>query len=72
MRSDGLGSQIVSETTGMDYSPVWSPNGRRIAFYSKGPVPYGHDPQPGLWVSNPDGGHHRIVLEKREILDVDW
>jgi len=72
MRSDGLGSQIVSETTGMDYSPVWSPNGRRIAFYSEGPFPYGHDPQPGLWVSNPDGGHHRLILEKREILDVDW
>ena len=72
MRRNGHSSQVVAETTGMDDSPVWSPKGRLIAFYSDGPDLYGDDPRPGLWVSAADGGHHRMILERREVLDIDW
>jgi hypothetical protein len=47
----------------MDYSPVWSPSGRLMAFYSEGAHPYGDDPRPGLWIAESDGGHRRILLE---------
>ncbi len=72
MRRNGVASQIVAEPAGMDYSPAWSPSGRQIAFYSEGPDPYGDDPRPGLWVSAADGGHHRMVFEKREVQGIDW
>lgn len=72
VRPDGLARQIVMETPGVEYSPAWSPRGRRVALYSEGPNPYGLDPRPGLWLVNPDGGSPRLVLEDREIVDVDW
>lgn len=64
--------QVLWDWPGSDYSAAWNGTGRLVAFVSEGPRPHGTDPQPGLWVSSPQGRFARLVLERRTISSVDW
>jgi TolB protein len=51
MNADGSGQRNLTRNPARDNDPVWSPDGRRIAFGS------GH----GLWLMNPDGSGKRSL-----------
>ena len=72
VRLDGTGLRQLIDTPGLDLDAAWSPSGARLAFYSDGPHPYGSSPQPGLWISGPQGQDPHVVLRDRTIAYVDW
>jgi TolB protein len=51
MNADGSGQRRLTRNPARDKDPVWSPDGRRIAF------PREHD----LWLMNPDGSGQRSL-----------
>ncbi len=55
MNADGSDRKAI--TTGEDYSPAWSPDGKSIAFYSV------RDGKIGLYVMDADGGNERKLLD---------
>jgi len=52
-------TEVNLTNTGEDSYPVWSPDGRRIAFLSR--ATYGV----GLWIMNADGSGRRMILEPK-------
>ena len=53
MDTDGTGAHSVSDGTGNDTSPVWSPDGRQLLFVSQ------RDGNRELYISDIDGGNPR-------------
>jgi TolB protein len=54
MNADGSQQRNLTGRPGQDYSPAWSPDGRRIAFASvRGGL------TPSIWVMNADGARQR-------------
>jgi TolB protein len=47
----------LTNRPGLDYSPAWSPDGRKIAMLSN------RNEQPGLYLMNIDGTYPRLLLE---------
>ncbi len=72
VRRDGSDQHLVLDTPGVDDSPAWSPDGRRIALYSDGPPPGRGAPRSGIWTVSPDGRNPRWVVKSRTVLDIDW
>jgi Tol biopolymer transport system component len=55
-RSDGSGERQVTDDAAKDWRPRWSPDGRRLAFYSNASGNY------QIWVANRDGsGRMRLT-----------
>ncbi len=56
VRSDGSGlKRLTHSASGVSHDPIWSPDGRKIAFM--------HFPEASLWVMNRDGSGQRLVGE---------
>ena len=72
VRRDGSDQHLVLDTPGVDDSPAWSPDGRRIALYSDGPPPGTSATRPGIWTLSPDGRNPTWVVKSRTVLDIDW
>jgi Tol biopolymer transport system component len=69
---DGKGGNVrqLTNTPEMDYLPVWSPDGRRIAFVS---IPAGSGARHDVHVMNADGTGRRAIAETpTEELVVSW
>ena len=61
--------------SGRDYQPVWSPNGRQIAFGHDGPAVHGVHVLQHLWTMRSDGSHaHAITdpLDRPAEITPDW
>ena len=56
MNADGSGQRRLTRTAGFEYSPAWSPDGRKIAFAS------GRDGNSGIYVMNADGSEQRLLM----------
>ena len=68
MNADGTRVRPLTHGWGIDYIPVWSPNGRRIAFLGG---PFGARE---VWVMNADGSG-KLKLSRREAgpdISVSW
>lgn len=68
MNADGTGVRRLTRGPGIDYIPVWSPNGRKIAFLG------GSFGAREVWVMNADGSGKR-KLTRREAgpdIPVSW
>jgi TolB protein len=48
-RTDGTGEQQITDDAAKDWSPLWSPDGTRIAFYTNETGDY------EIWLAEPDG-----------------
>jgi Tol biopolymer transport system component len=59
MNADGTGQRNLTRRPGFDGDPVWSPDGRRIAFVSKSGTAHG-SPR-GIYVMNADGSGQRLL-----------
>jgi Tol biopolymer transport system component len=58
INADGSGQSVLdTETTGRDHAPSWSPDGRWIAFVTRG------DGEPSLYVSRSDGSQRRLLVQ---------
>ena len=67
MRRDGTGARRLTRSPALDSTPAWSPDGRRIVFYSDRT---GDDE---VWVMNADGtGQHRITRNGAADGVPDW
>jgi TolB protein len=66
-RMSPMGTSIVNLTNSpeLDRSPAWSPDHRRIAFYSS------REPS-GVWIMNADGSGRRPVLPHLEASHITW
>lgn len=56
--ADGSRQRNLTRNPASDYSPAWSPDGRRIAFASARADPTGND----LWLIDADGAHPRPLV----------
>ena len=56
--SDGTGLRRLTDDAFRDRGPVWSPDGKEIAFYSNRTDTY------GIWAVKPDGSGLRPVTER--------
>lgn len=76
INTDGSGLHQITSGPGQDLDPVWSPNGRQIAFLRRqGPIP--PVPEPGvlftLYVVNADGtGLHSVASDDLVAGYADW
>ena len=57
-RTDGTGLRRLTDDAFRDRAPVWSPDGKEIAFYSNRTDTY------GIWAVKPDGSGLRPVTER--------
>jgi len=57
MRSDGTNQVRLTNNTGLDYHPVWSPDGSRIAYLSQNGSTFTFS----IKVMNADGGNQTVV-----------
>ena len=64
MNADGSGQRRLTRNPAGDSAPVWSPDGRRIAFVSE------RDGNPEIYVMNTDGSGQRKLT--RSPADEDW
>jgi TolB protein len=55
VRRDGTGTRRIFDTGCEDWHSAWSPDGRRIALHSDGPLVNGSRPRAGIWTVKPDG-----------------
>ena len=62
---DGSDRRRLTDDSGYDTDPVWSPNGRRIAFTRL-------DEPAGLYTMNADGDDERLVTEVAFASGVSW
>ena len=62
-RLDGSDRRRLTDDFHLDTSPVWSPDGERIAWAKS---PYTNLPNAGIYTMAPDGS------DKRRIVDYDW
>jgi Tol biopolymer transport system component len=67
-KADGSGERQVTDDTAKDWRPRWSPDGRKLAFYSNASGTY------QVWVVNRDGsGRMRLTNSTaRQLLDPVW
>jgi len=67
IREDGSGLRRLTSNRVPDYSPIWSPDGRRILFVSS------RDGDDELYVMNADGTHLRqLTHNRRQDLTPQW
>ena len=67
MNADGSGQQRLSDTTALDASPSWSPDGAKIAFVSD------RDDNQEIYVMNADGsGLTRLTNNSAADVVPDW
>lgn len=65
MAADGSGRRRLTDSgAGVDYSPSWSPDGRRVAFRTTRGSPSGRDPS-NIFVINADGSGERQLTPGR-------
>jgi Tol biopolymer transport system component len=71
MNPDGSGERRLTNAPGHDSGPVWSPDGRKLAFLR---FPQGEGPHPGdIVVVNVDGsGEHRVTRLSGAAPDPAW
>ena len=60
---DGSDRRRLTDDIAPEESPVWSPDGSRIAFISQ----YSHDKEAGIYTMAPDGSDQRLVVRFRSI-----
>lgn len=67
-RIDGSGRRRLTDDIAKDRGPRWSPDGKRIAFYSdRGGAGY------GIWIMNTDGGGlRRLTRPNERAMDGVW
>ena len=67
VRSDGTGLRQVTVGPAIDRGPRWSPDGRRIAFYSNRSGVYQN------WIVNADGsGVRQLTASPKGAIDLSW
>jgi Tol biopolymer transport system component len=67
MNADGSDERRLSDQPGHDSGPVWSPDGRRIAFFSR------RNGNTDIYVMNPDGtGVRRLTQSPNYDFTPDW
>jgi Tol biopolymer transport system component len=71
IRPDGTHYSVLLRWGGVDASPSWSRDGRRLAVYSDGPHPFA-ETVPGLWTMSRRALHPQLVVRDRAITDVAW
>jgi Tol biopolymer transport system component len=64
---DGSGQRRLTHTSGMEVFPVWSPDGRKIAF-----LRIGDRDHRGLYVMNADGSGQRRLSDQASFGAPDW
>ncbi len=59
---------------GRDYQPVWSPNGRQIAFGHDGPAVNGVSVVQNIWTMSSNGSHAHAITKPGEPAEItpDW
>ncbi|OQB23698.1 MAG: translocation protein TolB [Chloroflexi bacterium ADurb.Bin180] len=68
MDADGTGLTDLTKSPGEDYAPVWSPDGKQIAFVSKR-----NDETPQIYVMNSDGSDQARLTSGKQYNDSpDW
>lgn len=71
VNADGSGQENVTKSNEVgEYAPVWSPNGRKIAYQRNSEQDYS-----GLWKMNPDGTNQESIPNTRTSAgtgDFDW
>ena len=50
MNADGSSQKRLTSSPGLDLHPSWSPDGKKIVFWS-----YNRDGNPEIYIMNPDG-----------------
>lgn len=58
MNADGSGIRQLTNDTAIDFSPDWSPDGKKIAFRSH------HDGLADIYVINVDGSNLRNLINR--------
>ena len=66
VRSDGTGLRQLTNDLYNDRAPEWSPDGRKIAFYSSRSGSW------QLWTINPDGSSPRQLTDVAQVIYVTW
>src|SRR4029079_10166303 len=61
------GQRRLTRTSGMEIFPVWSPDGRKLAFLRQG-----DRESRGLFVVNADGSGERKLVDKVSLAAPDW
>jgi tricorn protease-like protein len=71
MNVDGTNLRRVTNAAGEEFDPSWSPDGSRIVFRSRRPLPSGNFSQ--LYVINADGtGEKQLTSDAASFMDVQW
>ncbi len=72
MAADGSGARLLSDGPGWDTAPAWSPDGRRIAFWSDRDD-VGNAGNGDIYLVDADGGgEHRLTRTPTDELSFDW